>query len=86
MNNTDVVTLSTGSYNSIKNENCKHKLFLDNLLYEASLSPDHQHLVWDSETIENALKFCYLDPYKKRLATLRTQASRYGAKEENKNE
>lgn len=38
------------------------------------------NLVFDSKKIEEAVKFCYLERYKKKLATLKTQAARYGYK------
>jgi hypothetical protein len=44
------------------------------------LSEDHQSLVFDSKKIEEAVKFCYFERYKKKLATLRTQATKYGDK------
>lgn len=74
------VTLSVSSYNSVKNDVFRYNLFLDNLLQEAMLSEDHQSLVFDSKKIEEAVKFCYFERYKKKLATLRTQATKYGDK------
>jgi hypothetical protein len=44
------------------------------------LFEDHQSLVFDSKKIEEAVKFCYFERYKKKLATLRTQATKYGDK------
>lgn len=76
----NTVTLSVQSYNTMKNDNFRYNLFLDNLLQEAILSEDHQTLVFDQDKIENAVKFIYLDRYKKRLAVLRQQATRYGSK------
>lgn len=78
--NINTVTLSVQSYNAMKNDNFRYNLFLDNLLQEAVLSEDHQTLVFDQDKIENAVKFIYLDRYKKRLAVLRQQAARYGSK------
>lgn len=74
----NTVVLSTSSYNSIKNENFKLNLFIDNLLGSAVLSEDHQSLVFESENVETALKFCFYETYKKKLSTLKTQATRYG--------
>lgn len=79
-NEINTVTLSVSSYNSVKNDVFRYNLFLDNLLQEAMLSEDHQSLVFDSKKIEEAVKFCYLERYKKKLATLRTQATKYGDK------
>lgn len=78
-NEINMVTLSVSSYNSVKNDVFRYNLFLDNLLQEA-LSEDHQSLVFDSKKIEEAVKFCYFERYKKKLATLRTQATKYGDK------
>lgn len=80
-NEINTVTLSVSSYNSVKNDVFRYNLFLDNLLREAMLSEDHQSLVFDSKKIEEAVKFCYFERYKKKkLATLRTQATKYGDK------
>ena len=80
MADTNIVTLAVGSYNSIKNDNFRYNLFLDNLLQEATLSEDHQSLVFDSKKVEDAVKFCYFERYKKKLATLKTQNTKYGDK------
>lgn len=74
----NTIVLSTSSYNSIKNENFKFNLFIDNLLGSAVLSEDHQALVFESKNVETALKFCFYETYKKKLSTLKTQATRYG--------
>lgn len=80
-NEINTVTLSVSSHNSVKNDVFRYNLFLDNLLQEAMLSEDHQSLVFDSKKIEEAVKFCYFERYKKKkLATLRTQATKYGDK------
>lgn len=80
-NEINTVTLFVSSYNSVKNDVFRYNLFLDNLLQEAMLSEDHQSLVFDSKKIEEAVKFCYFERYKKKkLATLRTQATKYGDK------
>lgn len=81
MADTNIVTLSVSSYNQIKNDNFKYNLFLDNILQSAKLSEDHQSLVFRSEDIENAVKFCYYERYKKKLATLKTQFSKYGSRD-----
>ena len=79
--NTNVVTLSVASYNQVKNDNFRYNLFLDNIMQCASLSDDHQSLEFDSKRIEEAVKFCYFERYKKKLATLKTQNTRYGNKD-----
>lgn len=78
--NTNIVTLSTSAYNNIKNDNFRYNLFLDNIMQGAALPEDHQSLVFDSKQIEEAIKFCYFERYKKKLATLKTQNTRYGDK------
>ncbi|MCD8343341.1 MAG: hypothetical protein LUC19_03010 [Oscillospiraceae bacterium] len=78
---TNTVVLSTQAYNNIKNENFRYNLFLDSIFQKATLSEDHQSLVFDTKDIENALQFCYYERYKKKLATLKTQAARYGSRE-----
>lgn len=78
--NVNVVTLSVSSYNQMKNDTFRHNLLLDNLLLGATLSEDHQFLVFDSKKVEDVVKFVYLERYKKRLAILKAQATRYGNK------
>lgn len=80
MADTNIVTLAVGSYNAIKNDNFRYNLLLDNLLQEATLSEDHQSLVFDSKKVEDAVKFCYFERYKKKLAILKTQNTKYGDK------
>lgn len=80
--NVNVVSLSVSSYNQVKNDNFKYNLFLDNILQNARLSDDHQGLVFDSRCIEEAIKFCYYERYKKKVSTLKTQFARYGNKNE----
>lgn len=74
----NIVTLSVSSYNQVKSDNYRLNMFLDNLLLEAMVSSDHERLVFDSAKVENAVKFCFPERYKKKLSTLRTQATRYG--------
>lgn len=81
MSETNTVNLSVNSYNLIKNDNFRYNLFLDNLLQKAYLSEDHQSLVFDSDDISEAIKFCYFERYKKKLSVLKTQYSRYGGNE-----
>lgn len=78
MADTDIVTLNTRNYNAIKSGNFRAEMFIGNILAESLLSEDRQHLVFDSENIEKALKFCYIERYKKKLATAKTQSGRYG--------
>lgn len=80
MSDVNTVTISIPTYNAIKQENFRYSLFLDNLLQEAILSEDHQGLTFDSSKVEEAIKFCYFERYKKKLATLKTQNSKYGDK------
>ena len=78
--NINTVTLSVQNYNTMKNDTFRYNLFLDNLLQEASLSDDSQSLVFNSDKVEEAVKFVYLERYKKKLAVLRQQAAKYGSK------
>lgn len=80
MSESNTVHLSVASYNQIKNDNFRYNLFLDNVLQSATLSDDHQQLVFDPDKIEGAVKFCYFERYKKKLATLKSQNARYGSK------
>lgn len=78
MSDTNIVTLSVSSYNQIKAENYRLNLFLDNLFNEALIDKDHETLVFDTKKVNAAVMFCFPERYKKRLATLKTQNTRYG--------
>ena len=74
------VKLSISGYNQIKADNYKMNLFIDNLFAYAKLNKEHTDLIFDSDVIVNAIKFCYYERYKKKLATLKSQFGRYGNK------
>lgn len=80
MADTNIVTLSTSSYNQIKNENFRLELFVENLLLEAELSEDRQSLMFDNDKVVAAMKFCFAERYKKKLAHLKGQCTRKEAK------
>ena len=82
MADTNIVTLSTSSYNQIKNENFKLELFVENLLLEARLSDNHQELVFDTDKVATAFKFCFAERYKKKLSYLKSQYNRNGLKDD----
>ena len=82
MTDTNIVTLSTSSYNQIKSENLKLELFVENLLLEARLSDDHQELVFDTDKVATAFKFCFAERYKKKLSHLKGQYNRNGLKDD----
>ena len=81
MADTNIVTLSTSSYNQIKSENLKLELFVENLLLEARLSDDHQELVFDTDKVVTTFKFCFAERYKKKLSHLKGQYNRNGLKD-----
>ena len=77
-NEPNVVTLSVSSYNQIKADNYRLNMLLDNLLLEAKITEDHEHLVFNSRKVEDALKFCFPERYKQKLNGMKTHATRYG--------
>ena len=82
MPDTNIVTLNTSSYNQIKNENFRLELFVENLLLEARLSDDHQELIFDTDKVVTAFKFCFSERYKKQLSYLKSQYNRNGLKDD----
>ena len=74
------VRLSISGYNQIKADNYKMNLFIDNLFAYARLNKAHDDLVFDNDQIIAAVKFCYYERYKKKMATLKSQFGRYGNK------
>lgn len=81
MSEVNTVLLSTAAFAQIKNENCKYKLLLDNLLSQSTLSENRERLEFDSEKVRQAIEFVYLEEYRKRLSTAKTQATRYQGRE-----
>ena len=77
-NETNTVTLSVSSYNQVKADNYRLNMFLDSIFNEAMISEDHEHLVFSTRKVEDALKFCFPERHKKKLVTLKTQHTRYG--------
>ena len=61
----NTITLSVSSYNQIKAENYRLNMFLDNLLNETMISKDHDRMIFDTSRVENAVKFCFPERYKK---------------------
>lgn len=82
MTDTNIVTLSTSSYNQIKSENFKLKLFVEILLLEARLSYDHQELIFYNDKVVNAFKFCFAERYEKKLLYLKNQYNHNGLKDD----
>ena len=82
MPDTNIVTLNTSSYNQIKNENFRLELFVEDLLLEARLSDDHQELIFDTDEVVTAFKFCFAERYKKKLSYLKSQYNRNGLKDD----
>lgn len=78
------VVLGVQSYNAIKAENLRCKMFLENILGKAHLSTDHQQLVFNSEDVVNAFQFCFTESYKTRLSVLKRQATLCEMKREDK--
>lgn len=72
------VTISLDRYNSLKQENIRCRMLLDNILTSASLKEDESGLEFDQETVNTAIKFCYLDTWKKKVAYLKTAKRKYG--------
>ena len=78
MNNENTVTLSLHSYNQTRSENQRLNMFMENVLSNATLSEDLQSLVFDNDSINQALQFCTADKYKKKLSYLKAQHTRLG--------
>lgn len=75
------VTMSIDRYNTMKQENIRCRLFLDNIMQSAQLSKDETELVFNNDTLNTAVKFCYADTYKKKMSYLKTAKRRYGSEE-----
>ena len=69
----NIVTLSTATYNKLKNENMRGRMFLDYILDQSTYSRESDALVVDSETVVTALQFCYADLYKRQVESAKAE-------------
>jgi hypothetical protein len=77
----NIVVLSTSSYNQIKSENTKFQMFISRVFESAELKSDYSGIEFDGHIIEELIRLCYPDAYKKKLSTLRTQQTKLSMKE-----
>lgn len=75
MSNDDinVVSLSKGVYDSMRETNSRAKLFLDEILdvNNISLSEDKQSICFSNKALNDAIRVLFNDTYKKKLSALR---------------
>ena len=77
----NIVILNTSSYNQIKAENTKFQMFMSRIFESAELKPDYSGIQFDSHTIEELIRLCYPDSYKKKLSALRQQQTKLSIKQ-----
>lgn len=70
------VTMSLTEYSKQKKTIYRNDLFLENVLAASSYDEEHDDIMFDTERINQALKLCFPETHKKRLASLRTQHRR----------
>lgn len=76
----NIVILNTSSYNQIKAENTKFQMFISRIFESAELKPDYSGIEFDSHVIEELIRLCYPDSYKKKLSVLRQQQTKISLK------
>jgi len=74
----NTVTIALNSYNATKSENIKLNLFFAFLMRDAGLSAEHDRLVFDSDKVAQAVRFCFEEDYRKKLSALRAQSTKKG--------
>lgn len=67
----NTVYLSTNSYNQIKAENQKFRMFIDRMFETATLSKDKTGVEFDAKLMAEIIHIIYPEAYKKRLSYLR---------------
>ena len=77
----NIVVLSTSSYNQIKSENTKFQMFISRVFESAELKSDYSGIEFDGHIIEELIRLCYPDAYKKKLSALRGQQTKLSLKE-----
>lgn len=68
---TNTVTITLTTYNTIKLENFKYNAFMDNLYDNAKMSKDHQYLVFDNAKLSTLLQMLTPERYAKKLSYIR---------------
>lgn len=75
MSNDDinVVSLSKGIYDSMRETNSRAKMLLDEILSmdNISLSDDENYIVFSDKALNDAIRVLFKDTYKKKLGALR---------------
>ncbi len=75
MSNDDinVVSLSKGIYDSMRETNSRAKMLLDEILSmdNISLSDDENYIVFSDKALNDAIRVLFNDTYKKKLSALR---------------
>ena len=71
----NVVSLSKGVYDSMRETNSRAKMFLDAILdiNNISLSDDEQSICFSDKVLNDTIRVLYNDTYKKKLGALRAK-------------
>ncbi len=74
----NVVSLSKGVYDSMRETNSRAKLFLDEILdmNNISLSEDEQSICFSNEALNDAIRVLFNDTYKKKLGASKAKRTK----------
>lgn len=86
MSSENTVTMSLASYNQIKADNTKFRMFMDRLFEDATLKADYSDIEFDVQKLADLIHLVYPDTYKKKLSALRAQQTKMSLKKLNIND
>ena len=71
-NEVNTVTLSKGSYDSMKSTNDRAGMLLNRIVSAITIADDSDDLSVDTDTILKTIEILYPDTYKKKVSALKT--------------
>ena len=71
-NGVNTVTLSKGSYDSMKSTNDRAGMLLNRIVSAITIADDSDDLSVDTDTILKTIEILYPDTYKKKVSALKT--------------
>ena len=71
-NELNTVTLSKGSYDSMRRTNDRAGMLLDRIMGAITIADDSDDLSVDTDTVLNTIEILYPETYKKKVSALKT--------------
>lgn len=75
-NELNTVTLSNGSYDSMRSTNDRAGMLLNRIMGAITIADDSDDLSVDTDTVLNTIEILYPETYKKKVSVLKTTRTR----------